>query len=131
MSSQHPGVVKSTFDRAPWWVPWLFLLIAFTGWMIFQFTTVNSVASTNQAARELIRTTQIESCERVNLLRQEVNEQGDLLREFMVMAAEARAAAGDAEVAARYLELSRDIDEIPLTDCSDAFPEDIQRAGFG
>lgn len=73
----------------------------------------------------------VAACERGNVIREQVNAQGDVLREFLASAARARTSAArlgegeqarvDAHTAARYRNLRTEIDPIEIPDCADAF----------
>lgn len=73
------------------------------------------------------RETVVSSCERVNLLRQEVNRRGDVLREFLVSAAQVRddtaalqtglEADLNRAAARRWRLLARSITDVPVPDC--------------
>lgn len=101
----------------------LALVLGFALWL----ATVNEA---NRRARDDERGAQalIESCQRVNVLRQEVNNQGQVLREFLDAAADARMRASvssedpeqsaiDQDTSERYRALARSMVSVELPDC--------------
>lgn len=115
----------TVIQRSPIWVIWTFAAVALGGW-IWSQTSVGGVAERNQEARHLIRTAQIEACERNNSLREAHNHQNAVLREIMTTAA---AAAETTDGRASMIEFAARLNDVELTDCEEAYPEGIETAG--
>lgn len=128
--SADRGIAWNVVHRAPWWVPWLLIFLMFFSWAVFQFLHTSSGFETNQEAREIIRQANIESCGRVNILRAEVNTQTEVLREVMTTAAESALDSGNSSRAQEYLDSAARLQDIDLTNCENAFPEEMEQAGF-
>lgn len=123
---KKPGIASTMVHRAPWWVPWSFLLLLFLGWAGYQFAYVGAVAETNAEARQVIRESTIRSCERVNLLRDEVNSHGELLKNVLDVGA-MNTSEQDPAFARELERLSDEIDRVEITDCEEEFPREIEQ----
>lgn len=126
-SHGRQGTVASVLDRTPIWVIWSLVFMLAGAFIYYRLTTV---AAANQDARELIREAQLASCERVNDLRISHNAQNDALRKVLATAAAANLAEGNDQVALEYTNLAGSFNDIPLTDCEKAYPEEISTAGL-
>mgnify|MGYP000666338237 CR=1 FL=1 len=72
---------------------------------------------------DTLRASQVEACERGNILRGSINELTAVVDEFLRAAADARAAAGtpvDIDTAARYRSLAYSLEIVDVPDCDQA-----------
>ena len=118
-------------SRSPWWAPWLFMLLLFSGWATFQHYSTSNVAETNREARSIIREAGMLQCERVNQLRHEMNLRNEVLGEVLETAIASAEAREDFEVAHRFHEHRDDLIEMPMIDCEEVYPPEMEQAGFG
>ena len=129
-SGNDKGILWNMVRRSPWWVPWLFLFLLWFGWAVYQFHVTSTVSQVNQEARELIRESSMQQCERINDMRAESNARSEILRSVLGVAAEAALEDGDTETAALYIENRQSLRDHEMIDCHTAFPEDMEQAGF-
>lgn len=95
------------------------------------YLIADGVEDRQMTALEATRIAQVESCERANVLREEVNEHVDILGEFLSEAALARSRGmtdADIRAAEEYELLAERLDLIDIIDCEVAFPPVRERS---
>lgn len=103
--------------RLRWWAPLAaFVFLAIAGGIILENNARNNAQALAEAS--------IESCERNNLIREQVNEQTDTLRNLIVFTAgQLDATRPDRpEFAQEFRVVAAELDDLDLVDCEDAFP---------
>lgn len=116
-----------------WLGPLLAVVLVLIGWA-FAYNYAQSMQERERSAFETARQAQVESCERVNILRAEVNVQIEVLQEFLLEAAQARQNAADAgsdpaqvatdqTTANRYAELAAQANPIETPNCEEIIPD--------
>lgn len=128
---------KFLFDRnnigsGMWIIPLTGVLCVLVAWFI-AYTLAQGVGDREREAFEQARQAQVESCERANLLREEINTHVRVLDAFLIEAAVAREAAGtetDIRAAQAYRDLAEELEPVDIPDCDEVVPR-YERLGNG
>lgn len=94
-------------------------LIAVVVFAIIGGAALEQVADNNA---QKLRNAVVESCERVNDLRREVNTQTTVMQDLVTFAADVAAAEGDLETAQLYRDYVDQMHIVDLTQCEEEFP---------
>lgn len=107
-----------------WLVPLTAVLTVLAAWFI-AYTVAQDIAEQDRYAFDRARVTQVATCERANVLREETNKVVDILDEFLLDASSARESAGsdiDIGAAESYRQLAGELTRLTIVDCEEVVP---------
>lgn len=116
----------------PWFVPWLVVAAVLLMWL-YSTAQVQAVAEREHIAKELLRDSQVQACERVNTVRAKANHDGDILQQYLISAAQARQATADIStgperainqrVATEWNDWATEIEAVDVPECEAVIPD--------